>query len=213
MQHQRICIRRERGKCVGCFYAGAEDFAVGGRQDSAVHYTGMGACCAYGAMGTDKWGAAVADAEENFGPFADGIAAYGFDCIVIPGAFTVGNSGGTAADVDISQTSTQLAQLLANSPTTNSFPTPQGPQICGNQNSIGAGNSALTVAAYEGTNAGTTGYSGEADDSTVCSRIAPFVLEFLSDDMEDGGSIDGEFNSAAQAPSQGFIIQHNQLDC
>lgn len=213
MQHQRICIRRERGKCVGCFYAGAKDFAVSGQKDSAHHYTGMGACCAYGAMGTDKFGAAVADAEENYGPFANGIAAYGFDCVIIPGAFGVGNSGGTAIIAYTAQTSTQLSQLLKNSPTTNSFPTPQGPQICGNNNSIGVGYSTFDVAAYEGANTGTTGYSGEQDDSTVCSRIAPFVLEFMSDDMEDGGCIDGEFNSATQAVNQGFIIQHNQLDC
>jgi hypothetical protein len=213
MQHQRICIRRERGNCVGCFYAGAEDFAVSGPQDVANHFTGQGSCCAYGGNTIDRFSATAAESEELFALFADGVAASGFDCIVIPGAFTVGNDGGNAIDPDFSQTAGQLAQLLLNSPTTNSFPTPSGPQICGNQGSIGVGDLEFDNAAYEGGAEANNGHTGDSEDSTICSRIAPFVLEFISDDMEDGGSIDGEFNSATHAPNQGFTIQHNQLEC
>jgi len=207
-QHQRICIRRERGKCLGCFYTDADGFAVSGRNEDAVHYSGQGICCAYQSTQTDMWG--ITDEESILIKQADNIGTHGFDCVVIPGAFSIGNSGGIAKDVYAAQTSALLSQLLSDSPTANAYPTPSGPQICGNQNSIGIGAANFEKGVYDSAE---TDYEGTAVDNTICSRIAPYVLEFISDDIESGGSIVGEFNSATHAPNQGFIISHNQIDC
>jgi len=219
MQHQRMCIRRERGKCVGCFStANAIDFAVSGNQGIALHYTGVGACCAYGLEGFDRFGVTAAEAEDFGGaPNANGNAALGFDCIVIPGAFAAGNSGGIANQAHAPPTAAQITQLLANSPNTQTYPTPAGPQICGHSGGIGIGGGDFVEGGYTIAAAGANG--GNPSEGVVthtvplCSRISPFVLEFITDDLEDGGSIDGEFNDVAQDVNQGFWIAHQQYDC
>jgi hypothetical protein len=206
-QHQRICIRKERGKCVGCFSAITDaGLAISGRgeTDVAVHYTGMGTCCSY--MTTDaSFMSAAANAQSN-GEYAAGTAMYGFDCIVIPGAYTVGNHNEAANEVWGTQTAALLGQLLLDSPTDNGFPTPVGPQICGNGKGIGVGGTNIEDGAWEDP------YAGSAITNTLCSRVAPFVLEFITDDLESGGP-EGEFVSATQADNQGFNIYHTQLDC
>jgi len=205
-QHQRICIRKERGNCIGCFYAGADGLAVSGRNEAELHYSGIGACCAYATTDASIWGITAATALSN-GEHAAEIGTYGFDCIVIPGAFSVGNQNGIANEQWTAQTSSLISQQLDGSPTANVFPTPSGPQLCGNGGSIGIGGADWEQAAYE------TAFGGTAVDNTVCSRIAPYVLEFISDDIESGGSIVGEFNSATQAMNQGFQIYHTQIEC
>jgi len=104
--------------------------------------------------------------------------------------------------------------LLLGSPIADIFPTPSGPQICGNGGSMGIGGVKMdggdTSASYDNAE---NNYEGTAVDVTICSRIAPFVLEFLSDNIESGGVGVGEFDIAAQAANQGFVIQHSQIDC
>jgi len=211
-QHQRICIRRERGKCVGCFYAGAEEFAISGENDIANSWTGQGSCCAYTRnKGEDRFNIAVAELPNSGGvAFANGVTGLGFDCVVIPGAFAPGNQNSEPNEVWIAQTAAMISQFLKDTPTANTFPTPAGPQICGNGASLGIGGANFVEAAHDGA---ISGYAGGANDVTICSRVSPYVLEFISDDFEDGGAIDGEAFIANQATNQGLNIQHSQIDC
>jgi len=211
-QHQRMCIRREAGKCVGCFYAGAEEFAISGENDITHNWTGQGSCCAYTRnKAEDRFNIAVAELPNSGGiVFANSVTALGFDCVVIPGAFASGNHNSVPNEVHIAQTAAMISQFLKDSPTTNTFPTPSGPQICGNGASLGIGGANFVEAAHDGA---ASGYAGSTNDITICSRVSPYVLEFISDDFEDGGLIDGEAFVANQASNQGLNIQHTQIAC
>lgn len=212
-QHQRICIRRERAKCLGCFHAGANEMNISGPHDAEVHYTSAGICCGYATIDGNVFGDTTALAQHN-GEYAAAIGMYGFDCIVIPGAFVPADQGSAPGTPHNAQTSAQMSQLLKGSPISDNFPTPTGPQICGNGGSMGIGGVKLeggdTSASYDNSE---NNQEGTAIDVTICSRIAPFVLEFLSDNIESGGVGIGEFDEATNAPNQGFIIQHQQIDC
>merc|ERR1711997_228104 len=46
LQHERMCIRRERGMCIGCFSAAVANFAVS--WNAAMNIVTTGGCCGYG---------------------------------------------------------------------------------------------------------------------------------------------------------------------
>jgi hypothetical protein len=217
MQHQRMCIRRERGYCVGCFYTDDAGLKISGDPGTSVHYTQPGGCCGYitveAGLGYDNTAEANFDL---FGAASNGAGQYGFDCIVIPGAFVAANNGGNAAVIFVAQTSALLSQTYMGKPTTNAVPTPSPPAICGSNGNIGIGEQTnLDEAAFEATNEGVD-EAGTANEQTICTRIAPFILEFISDDLEGLGGItnaDAEMISATQAANQGFYIHHSQVAC
>merc|ERR1712141_425175 len=118
MQHERMCIRREKGNCIGCFATDAEGFAVSGSSEEVANYVFAAGCCGYLdipsgghlASGEDAGffqGSGMNEAGETDGAYGTA----GFDCIVIPGAYVpatdegeVGVSGTTAADTGVPQT-------------------------------------------------------------------------------------------------------------
>merc|ERR1711997_1207667 len=56
-QHDRLCFRRERGKCIGCFSAAAvTDVQLSGDQASGNHFTAPGGCCGYGTTASSIFG-------------------------------------------------------------------------------------------------------------------------------------------------------------
>lgn len=210
-QHERICIRRERGKCVGCFSATAAiSFEISNPNEGiAGHSTYTGGCCGYftNHFAND---AIVAANILTLGTWLDEGGQMGWDCVIIPGAFMPTTDANGA--VDATQTTTLLSMVLGSATEYNA---PSGPQICGNGAGIGPGVAILN----EGTSAlaadGPIADEGYANSLSVCTRNVPFMLEFMSDDLEGIGNIaaDSEFGSATQDWNQGFQIGVAQLDC
>jgi len=228
-QHDRFCIRRERGYCIGCFYAAAvTDFMVSGNQNDGNHYTVPGGCCGYataagGIMGlnagNDETGGAgyLAAGENVFG--------YGYDCIIIPGAFGPSNNGGNEGAPDAAQASTDIAQTLKGSTTASQFPMPWPPQICGAEGGIGIGAANLEEAALnmEEANADADAWAlpatntdlefGTAINLSVCTRNSPFTLEFMSDDLEGIGGEAGNTEWQSITHNRGFQLYSAQIAC
>jgi len=223
-QHQRMCIRRERGYCIGCYATAAIEFDISGLGDGSLHYTYVGGCCGYATGGANAAnGVGLVGGEINqvddMGVGGAAITQAGFDCIIIPGAFGPANEAGTlgkyaAADF----TATNIAQTLINAQSANLFPTPLPPHICGSAGGIGVGAPLLTEAAFEGDGIGTDDdnhVEGSSINLTICTRNNPFVVEFMSDDLDGLGftSADAEVSSATQAHNQGFVLYHKQIAC
>jgi hypothetical protein len=215
-QHQRICIRRERGNCLGCFAAADALVQLSGDVGEEGNYSAVGGCCGYGT----GWGSGILGEETtqsaNIGITAAiegaNVFAYGYDCIIIPGA--QGPAEGTG-DPDTAQTTAELSQTLL---ATNLMPMPFPPQICGNGKSIGIGDATLAEAAKATVGVGTainTATYTSAEDLTICTRNVPFTLEFMSDDLEgQGGEVAGNASErATAADNRGFQILHEQLAC
>jgi len=220
-QHDRYCIRRERGYCVGCFATTASKFAVSGRSGNngiAVHYTAPGGCCGYSSQQAYE---DVTDAAKNVDGIAhagaandatSGLTQFGWDCIIIPGAFT-----NTVADSQViaAQTAAGLQQQVTAAGTL--LTAGQGPQICGNGAGIGAGVDKL--ASLASTMAlGVLVSQGEATSTSVCTRQVPFMMEFMSDDLEGLGGDIGTANAGNSEQHQaarntGFDITFAQLTC
>merc|ERR1712109_435815 len=173
-QHERFCMRRERGYCVGCFATTKAKFALSGRDGNnniATHYTTPGGCCGYSSQiayeDVATAGNSVLEGTAKGGDAADllnGLTQFGWDCIIIPGAFTntVANSG-----VITTQTAAGLQQQVTAAGTL--LTAGQGPQICGNNAGIGAGVDKL--ASLASTMAlGVLVLSGEATSTSVCTR-------------------------------------------
>jgi hypothetical protein len=83
---------------------------------------------------------------------------------------------------------------------------------------IGVGAPLLTEAAFEGDGIGTDDdnhVEGSSINLTICTRNNPFVVEFMSDDLDGLGftSADAEVSSATQAHNQGFVLYHKQIAC
>jgi len=176
----------------------------------------QGGCCGYLTFA----GAPIAgNAAEGYATAAataaNMISQYGWDCIIIPGAFAPSLTGTGAftallSVVTTAPTTAQLTQTLVGTVTGNS---PIGPQICGQGAGIGPGQLNLNLAAIQSIAA-----NGAIASYTVCTRNVPFTLEFLSDDLEGLGNTANsmEFNpdfSANGGGGQGFSITHAQLDC
>jgi len=227
MQHDRYCVRRERGMCVGCFSAADTNFAVSGRDGTAgvsVNYAVPYGCCGYSTMGsledigiaanigTDGNGKGGAIAN-NF--FDVGLTMWGWDCVVIPGAYV--QTADTFTVINGAATTANLQQVLAQSPTADVWPVPSSPQICGQGKGLGPGASILnTHHTHDKTNARiiTLGYTSNI---TICTRQTPFILEFMSDDIEGQGGTNtaglSEQMSANNDAGKGFNIAFTQLGC
>jgi hypothetical protein len=208
-QHERMCIRRERGKCVGCFSAAAGDFDVsGGNEQTASHFTIANACCGYLTQQAIV-DVAAANAEAN----GDGNAAggqYGWDCVIIPGAFFM-TSDAEGAHV-AAQTTALMQGVIGDAAEMN---VPQGPQICGAEAGIGPGMDNLVIMTQLIARAEEYSLGLDVGGLSVCTRNVPFTLEFMSDDLEGLGNNadDTEFLEATNSWNQGFNIVHTQLDC
>ena len=100
-----------------------------------------------------------------------GLTQLGFDCIVIPGAFT-----NTVADstVIVAQTAAGLQQRVTAAGTL--LTAGQGPQICGNNGGIGAGVEKIATMAATTANGLLVG-QGEASSTSVCSK---YIEKFIS---------------------------------
>jgi len=217
-QHERICIRRERGRCIGCFATAAiANFQLSGLADNAaVHTTG---CCGYHTMGN-------VDGLNNANTLLDGQGAagntqMGFDCVIIPGAFVhVADALGTPSGAGAA--AANLALLQATTVNNNAGNVPAPPQICGSNAGLGIG--AATVQAAAGAplvaNAAlvTQGAAtGPGLAQSICTRNVPFTLEFMSDDLDGMGSTAGDpeinENAGANNDNAGFQIEFAQLAC
>lgn len=223
-QHERMCIRRERGNCVGCFSAAAvENVAISGLQDTPSVYTQAGGCCGYHTM-TDTGVSGVTAA--NVGAVGQATAAgttqMGFDCLIIPGAFiSVGNADGqpaaltAAAVINEANTLAALRNRMVTPANTGNVPAP--PHICGNNAGLGIGAATLLAAANDnGEPAGQMTGGGNAANTnlSICTRNVPFTLEFLSDDLDGLGSIAGDYETSTDnTANRGFQIEHTQVSC
>jgi hypothetical protein len=209
-----MCIRRERGKCVGCFVATSDAaFAVSNAKEGAGHSTAPYGCCGYASnvgfniVAIDATGSML----NGLGTAAFG--QFGWDCIIIPGAFTLTNNDDYS--VLTAQTTTSLQQVIGEHPTAADMATPQGPQICGSGKGIGPGIGDLDDSIQSTTAGALVAATAGANSMSVCTRSYPFMLEFMSDDLEGQGSsaTDAEFISATQAHNQGFQLAFAQLAC
>jgi len=202
-QHQRFCIRRERGNCVGCFMGAVIDFQVSGAPNSAETYTMPGGCCGYAAVASEGLVGSTAAIADNFHTGADGSTQLGWDCIIIPGAFQQGTVAGI---FDATQTSAELIQTLLST----TIPLPVGPQMCGHGTGLGTGGTTTVITSFTDEAA-----AGSVVNISICTRRVPFTLEFLSDDLEGLGSSadDTEFSDGFSQGNQGFSLTHRQLEC
>lgn len=209
-QHERMCIRRERGKCVGCFAAAANDFDVSmGRAGANTgHFTTANGCCGYTTWaGVDALTAA--DSLAN-GHWNAGGGQMGWDCVIIPGAFFM-TSDAEGAHV-AAQTTALMQGVIGDAAEMN---VPQGPQICGAEAGIGPGMDNLVIMTQLIARAEEYSLGLDVGGLSVCTRNVPFTLEFMSDDLEGLGNNadDTEFLEATNSWNQGFNIVHTQLDC
>jgi hypothetical protein len=217
-QHQRICMRRERGKCFGCFATNAAGFQVSGSSGTALNLVYPGQCCGYLNIPA---GGHLNTADEFLkktglnGEDDNNIQQSGFDCIIIPGAFV--------AAVDETNVGTpvasQVATVISTTGLEDNWRTPSGPQICGGGSGIGIGHANSVNLAIEGS--GTIIQQSFLETGgavlTICTTHEPFMLEFMSDDMEGTGSLDDAEEQvevdSTQLRNRGFSITHSQVDC
>jgi len=216
-QHERFCIRRERGNCVGCFSAAATiNFQLSGLATDTKHYTA--GCCGYHTMLTS--GPLGLTAAATTRP-DDGIAGaanssqMGFDCIIIPGAFVHVTSNVGAVTANPSTANLQATSLNG---AIGNIPAP--PQICGSNGGIGIGNANVQAAA--GPTMITTSQTYVLDGATgtlsICTRNAPFTLEFMSDDLDGAGYTistepENSDNLGTSNSNRGFQLEHTQVAC
>jgi hypothetical protein len=148
---------------------------------------------------------------------------YGWDCVIIPGAFGPTNSGGIEGTP-----ATQSTTYMTQQPQThNVMPNPWPPQICGNLAGLGTGmphSGAIenaTMGHYMDTTLGveaespTAGYIGNklAETLSICTRATPFILEFMSDDLEGIGGETGHTEYEQLNTNRGFELVSTQLAC
>lgn len=209
-QHERFCVRRERGNCVGCFSAAAADFDLSnGSEGAASHHTAVGGCCGYNSVIGMAQPVTQADLVE-LNSWSNALGGlFGWDCIIIPGAyFTATDAAGA---IQPAQTTALMQQVVGIEGAAMNVPS--GPQICGNGAGIGPGVPILSQTTATNALAAIMDEGLATGGLTVCTRNVPFLLEFMSDDTEGVGSVEGEFVSATQAFNQGFNIVHTQLAC
>lgn len=207
-----MCIRRERGKCVGCFSAASTDFdvsGIGANEAVIASFTVAGGCCGYFTVTGIAGVATLANVAQNgYGNAAGG--QFGWDCVIIPGAFFTTNDN--AGEIEPAQTVAVLQQVLGQSPTNAKLNSPSGPQMCGTGAGLTPGVAILSTMSQADANVMSDGLPTNTG-LTICTRDVPFTLEFMSDDIEGQGTTSTEFGTAAQTYNQGFNIQHIQLDC
>jgi len=213
MQHERMCIRRERGMCIGCFSATPANFELTWSAGDAKNLVTTGGCCGYS---TPAFLGENQDAETGlhlFGlPTIEG-GQYGWDCVIIPGAY-IPVSDQAGSPITQQQTAAIMQQPINNNPTDNITPTPSGPQICGQGAGLGAGKADLNVMVIGDLGGGEVLES--AAPNTICTRNVPFELEFMSDDLEGlemFAADDSEAAETTQEGNHGFSIDFKQLAC
>jgi hypothetical protein len=150
---------------------------------------------------------------------AENAFTHGYDCVIIPGAFGPSNNGNNAGTVDAAQAASDLTQTLKGSPNTNNWPQHWPPQICGNEGGIGIGEADLEEAAINAATAiadvdtWTAVGIGTTINVSVCTRNSPFVLEFMSDDVEGIGGESGNTEWQTATHNRGFNLVVQQIDC
>lgn len=224
-QHERFCMRRERGNCIGCFATTANaNFAISGRANNAAVFTE--GCCTYHTM--DSTGIAginnIANTDALNPTTGQGAAAstqIGFDCVIIPGAFinvadAIGTPSAAAANAAATVTALQSTVLAGN---VGNLPAP--PAICGQGVGLGIGGATLGGATGVAGNtlaanavvATQGGAAGPGMAASICTRNVPFTLEFLTDDLEGLGATATISENTAAANNRGFQIAFAQLAC
>jgi hypothetical protein len=194
-----------------------------------AHFTGAGGCCGYlsipggghlasGETIANHQGTSQIDTAET----ATSFGLQGFDCIIIPGAFVPatdeGVYGTTAAEASTgAPQTTQASTRLTYYNLEDNYMTPSGPQICGSEGGIGIGSARISETVGTGNVQQGIISQGSTVSLTICSRSDPFILEFLSDDI-DGQGIEtteqnSEIYSTTQVANLGFSITHTQLAC
>merc|ERR1711894_298880 len=226
-QHQRQCIRRERGNCIGCFVAlAAADMDISGGTADVKHYTQVGGCCGYAGPADGKGNllaiTATTLAIAGLRGFAKhtniattALGQYGWDCIIIPGAFGPTNLHTTTslvlniaiAGAVSSQTTANIQQTLIGSPTASVGPTPWPPQICGFGAGIGIGDT------YIHTSVNGLSTAGSNTNHSICTKMVPFTLEFMSDDLEGLGTTATYTEHSTAVHNTGYTLLHEQIAC
>lgn len=190
--------------CIGCFYGGDDDFRVSGDPGVTANLTYAGGCGGYATPGC---GAGTTDALlGTCGTAAAAETLFGWDMVVIPGAFGPADAAIIAGNPDTAQTTADIQATLK---ATGLYPVPWPPQICGSGKGLGIGSTTLVIAADW------LDLDGIGINLTVCSRHTPFTIEFMSDDQEGQGATagDAEFADAIQKANNGFNLKHTQIAC
>jgi len=190
-QNQKVCIRRERDYCWGCFHTDgiAITFEIGGTHAATTAFTFPGLPCGYNAEETDNVGKASKQAP-------------GYDCVIIPGAFVIGSLVSSAGSVDSSHTTAVNIRLNTQANARLGHP----PQITGRVH-LGHGG------ANKGNLNAVTRAGGTADNS-ICTAHVPFQLTFKSDHFEGTGDAGerGKLGTTSQ-DQKGFSIDYTQIKC
>lgn len=227
-QHERFCVRRESGNCIGCFQAAAAaDVQLSGLVATPATWSQAGGCCGYHTMHTTGanglFNTALLNIDGMGGntqtagvapTMAGASTQMGFDCLIIPGAFVnVNDAVGTpvAAPADAA-----LQNTFVTPANTGNVPAP--PQICGHGAGLGIGAGTLKGAANDNGEVIIAGNqaAGTNVNVPICTRNVPFTLEFMSDDLDGLGSVAAGLNaenSGNQAANLGFQINVNQIAC
>merc|ERR1712150_342416 len=190
---------------------------------------GPGGCCGYTSQ-TGLEDVAIAannlvDGTAKIGAGSDGtngLTQIGWDCIIIPGAFMSIQRSTIDGTIKTTQTTANIQQVLSESPTTDVINAGSGPQICGNNKGIGSGIVNLKAGMHNDKANSLLSALGIIANYSVCTRSTPFIMEFMSDDLEGLGGNDGTTNAGISECSKsggcsghnkGFKITHEQLTC
>jgi hypothetical protein len=188
-QNQKVCIRRERDYCWGCFHTDgiAITFEIGGANAIAKAFTFPGMACGYNAEETNNEGKASKQAP-------------GFDCVIIPGAFAIG----VASTGVVDKSHTTAVNIRLNTAAYARLGAP--PQITGRVH-LGMGEADKAAL-----NAITR--AGGAGDFSICTTHVPFQLTFKSDHFEGTGDAGerGKLGTTSQ-DQKGFSIDYTQIKC
>merc|ERR1712150_199936 len=125
----------------------------------------------------------------------------GWDCIIIPGAFGPTDLGSGKA-----KTTADIQQTLLGSPTSSVGPSNYPPQICGSGGSIGIGENDLKLAQGQV-------ILGSAVNHSICTKMVPFTLEFMSDDLEGHGLTAAYVEYGTANHNTGYSLLHEQIAC
>jgi len=94
-----------------------------------------------------------------------------------------------------------------------------GPQICGNLAGLGIGMTTVEEATFgeghgldESDSSDTMG-DAIAKNVSICTRTTPFILEFISDDIEGIGGETGFTEYEQITTGRGFQLTSTQIDC
>lgn len=192
-QHERFCVRRERGNCIGCFVANnVGDVRISGTQDNAAHFTQAGGCCGYhtqhstGISGmTNNIVNVVANVlvptdvtVDQVGQAVQGSSMMGFDCIIIPGATVHVAAGANNLGVPTAAAALNLANMQEDRiVAVGGGNVPAPPHICGNNGGIGIG--ALTLLAA----------AGDFGDGIFTAAAPPLINNAIAVGTQAGGSV------------------------